>query len=184
MFSPQSNVIAFTNGNSVFVGDIQTGRILHKFEGHEHWVKSVAFCPDGTLLVSTANDNTIRIWDLNLDKILRIIPSNLSANSSACFSQDGKYILATELESIGIWDLKTGVKIYTMDEQHMSISAISAGAGSALFSPNGNDIISIAMDRDLRQTPFPPLQQLIDETRERFKNRQLTTEERRKYYLE
>ena len=31
---------------------------------------------------------------------------------------------------------------------------------------------------------FPPLQDLINETRERFKDRPLTPEERRQYYLE
>ena len=31
---------------------------------------------------------------------------------------------------------------------------------------------------------FPPLQELIDETRERFKDNPLTPEERRQYYLE
>ena len=36
----------------------------------------------------------------------------------------------------------------------------------------------------IRQYDFPPLQELIDQTRERFKNRPLTDEERKMYYLE
>ena len=32
--------------------------------------------------------------------------------------------------------------------------------------------------------PFPSLKELINETRERFKNRPLTPEERRQYFLE
>jgi WD40 repeat protein len=33
--------------------------------GHDDWVFSLAFSPDGRRLVSGAGDGTLRIWDLN-----------------------------------------------------------------------------------------------------------------------
>lgn len=44
--------------------------------------------------------------------------------------------------------------------------------------------LSGSEDKTVRIWDFPPLQDLIDETRKRFKDRQLTPEERKKYYLE
>ena len=45
-------------------------------------------------------------------------------------------------------------------------------------------IVSASEDKTVRIWYFPPLQELIDQTREHFKDRQLTPEERRQYYLE
>ena len=58
----------------------------------------------------------------------------------------------------------------------------------ATFSPDGETILSAGLSEiilwDAQSKNFPPLQELIDQTRERFKDRPLTPEERRKYYLE
>ena len=54
----------------------------------------------------------------------------------------------------------------------------------ALFSPDGKKIITGMKDKTVRIWDFPPLQELINETRERFKDNPLTPEERRQYYLE
>lgn len=55
---------------------------------------------------------------------------------------------------------------------------------SVAFSPDGKRIVSGASDGTVRIWEYPPLQDLIDETRRRFKDRQLTPEERREYYLD
>lgn len=60
----------------------------------------------------------------------------------------------------------------------------SYNASSVAFSPDGKLITSASRDRTIRIWYFPPLQELIDQTRERFKDRPLTPEERRMYYLE
>ncbi len=77
-----------------------------------------------------------------------------------------------------IWDSQTHKQIGQPLRGHTDF------VESVSFSPDGHYIVSASYDGTVRIWDFPPLQQLIDETRERFKDRQLTPEERQKYYLE
>ena len=99
--------------------------------------------------------------------------------NSASFSPDGKRIVSASYDkTIRIWDAETGQQIGKPLEGH------TGSVLSASFSPDGKRIVSASWDNTLRIWDFPPLQLLIDHTRERFKNRKLTPEEKRKYYLE
>ncbi|KAK9318845.1 WD40-repeat-containing domain protein [Lipomyces orientalis] len=40
------------------------GNLILTLEGHDNWVRSVAFHPGGKFLISVADDKTIRCWDL------------------------------------------------------------------------------------------------------------------------
>jgi hypothetical protein len=58
------------------------------------------------------------------------------------------------------------------------------GVNSASFSPDGKFIVSASFDNTIRLWEFPSVEDLIKVTYQRFKNRPLTPDERRKYYLE
>jgi WD40 repeat protein len=48
----------------VKVWKAETGRLVMDGVGHEHWVYSVAFSPEGGFVVSLSNDQTVKIWEL------------------------------------------------------------------------------------------------------------------------
>ena len=39
------------------------GQFQEVLEGHEDWVNSAAFSPDGEQIVTGSDDNTARLWD-------------------------------------------------------------------------------------------------------------------------
>ena len=55
--------------------------LSEKTNAHSDWIRSVAFSPDGTKIVSGSDDQTIKVWDLGAPE-----PSNrLSlAKTDAC----------------------------------------------------------------------------------------------------
>jgi WD40 repeat protein len=48
----------------VKVWDSQTGALVRSFRGHTGVVTTVAFSPDGQLLVSGSRDGTVKVWDV------------------------------------------------------------------------------------------------------------------------
>jgi WD40 repeat protein len=47
------------------------GKQLAEFKGHQGWVWSVSFSPDGQYLATASGDGTARLWRIeNLDQLL------------------------------------------------------------------------------------------------------------------
>ncbi len=45
--------------------------LSEKTNAHSNWIRSVAFSPDGTKIVSGSDDTTIKVWDSGV-----LLPSN------------------------------------------------------------------------------------------------------------
>lgn len=52
---------------------MKTHQCLHIFQGHTRWIRSVAFSPDGTMLASGSEDQTIRLGDVKTHQCLAIL---------------------------------------------------------------------------------------------------------------
>ena len=147
-------------------------------QGHSDDVRSAAFSPDGKFIVSASADNTIRLWDAETgEQVGEPLRGHTAYVQSAAFSPDGKYIVSASLDfTVRIWDAKTGIQVNKPIQGHTT-------AHSASFSSDGKQIVWTEGEA-IHIKDFPSLQDLIDQTRERFKGRKLTSEERKKYYLE
>jgi WD40 repeat protein len=76
--------------------------------GHTHWVRSVAFSPDGSRIVSGSADETIRIWNATTGKqIGKPLEGHTELVNSVAFSPDGSRIVSgSSDETIRIWELE------------------------------------------------------------------------------
>ena len=180
-FSPDSKYIVSASWDkTVRIWDVKTGKqIGGPLVGHTEAVNSATFSPDGKYIVSASDDKTVRIWDTKTGKqIGGPLVGHTKAVNSATFSPDGKYIvLPSNDKTIRICDAKTGKQIGKPLVGHTWLVI------SATFSPDGNFIVSNSLD-EILIWEFPSLQDLVDQTRERFMDRSLTVEERQKYYLD
>ncbi len=51
------------NNSEIRVYDAATGKLIERLNGHRRYVLQLAFSADGSTLVSTSEDQTVRLWD-------------------------------------------------------------------------------------------------------------------------
>ena len=177
-FSPDGKQIASASRDkTVRIWDVKTGKEVYKLEGHADSISSVAFSPDGKQIASASYDKTIRIWDVETGKEIYKFEVQIKLIFSVAFNLDGTQIVFASLDGIiWIWNVETGKEIYRIEGHDSPVK-------SATFSPNGRQVL-FASDKVIWICTFEPLQELIDRTRERFENRPLTQDEKKKYYLD
>ena len=167
-----------TEGKIIRVWNAETLEEISVLKGHTGGVMGMCMSPDGKQLFSASMDRTIKKRNVDDYKVTTTFVGHTDWVFYVACSPDGKYIAsASKDKTVRVWDAETGDCLHVI-EGHTDIVNFVA------FTPDGKHIISAGKDGTIRQYDFPPLQDLIDQTRERFKNRPLTEEERKMYYLE
>ncbi|MDR2701672.1 MAG: caspase family protein [Spirochaetaceae bacterium] len=91
--------------DEIKIWDVETGKELFNFGGHDGYVFSLSFNPDGKHLASSSGDRTIRIWDTETGKELDILRGHRDLVSSVAFSTDGKRLVSGSYDNtICIWE--------------------------------------------------------------------------------
>ena len=177
-YSPNGKIIASVSlDNTVRLWDVETYTSLMVLIGHSSSVRDVAFSPEGNYAASASEDGTIILWDVLTGNNVKTFRGHLIGVNSLSFSPDGKCLISTGTDkNVIVWDVQTGQKSFSWNSYSSPYSSLS-------FSANGRKILAYRK-KSIYIWDFPPLQELIDETVERFKDRPLTEEEKVKYNLE
>jgi WD40 repeat protein len=109
-FNRAGDVLAATQGDkSVRFWSVRAAALVSrgKLDGHGGVVTAAAYSPDMRLMVSGANDWTVRTWDLRGKPVERFVPwSHLSAVYSIAFAPDSLTIVSgSEDRVVRFWDL-------------------------------------------------------------------------------
>jgi WD40 repeat protein/TPR repeat protein len=112
--------------------------------GHVDRLRSAAYSPDGTRVVTASWDNTARIWDARSGVQLAVLSGHHDTVACAVYSPDGKNIVTTSKDKTArIWDARTNVQLAVLSG-HMSAVI------SAAYSPDGTRIVTASNDKTAR----------------------------------
>ena len=85
------------------VFEVKSGRLVLTLIGHDNWVTDLHFHPNGKYLISTADDKSIRIWDLSMGRCYRKI-YNAHDHFISTFAMRGKMAASASVDtSCKIW---------------------------------------------------------------------------------
>ena len=162
--------LVIAEDSTMSVWSIHDGICLKSWRIPALTLYSISLSPDRKYVV-TVNNSVADVWELATGKHMSTLKGHTSSVYASAFSPDGKYVVTTSHDTmVKLWDWRSGVCFQ---------SERFAQYIDAQFSSDGRHVLLLdRLSKEIRIIDYPPLQELIDQTRERFKNRQLTQEER------
>jgi hypothetical protein len=117
---------------------------VYELTGHTAGVTALAFSPRGRLLVSSGDDQTIRLWDLSTGRELRVLRGHTGSVHTLSVSANGQLVVSGSADTtIRIWDTSSGKELKTLIGRFGAIRGVA-------FSPDAQQVASVGDDGSLR----------------------------------
>lgn len=118
---------------------------LRTLRGHGDAVRSVMPSPDGALLVSASEDETVRLWSPATGKEIRVLKSKAGGVFYAVFSPDGSRVFASCRDgTVRVWDVASGQEVQTLRTKAGHVHCLA-------FSPDGSKFVLGGGDGTVRE---------------------------------
>lgn len=171
-YSPDGKTaISGSYDQSLILWNLATGEIIRQFgpdnpdtpevEGHAHYVRTIAFSPDGQTVLSGGTDKIMIWWDVTTGEIIRQfgadnpdtpeVEGHTKAVRTVLFHPDGKTLVTSSEDMTLIrWDMETGEVIRQYGPDNPDTADVVEGHAErvrgAALSPDGKLLASAAYD--------------------------------------
>lgn len=117
-----------------------------KFElsGHRAPVTKVVFHPIFSLVISSSEDATVKVWDFETGDYERTLKGHTDSVQDIAFDKEGKLLVSCSADmAIKLWDFQTYENIKTMHGHDHNVSSVC-------FLPTGDYIASSSRDKTIK----------------------------------
>jgi hypothetical protein len=101
--------------NTVLRQSLVKSRVRLTLKGHEDWVRSAAYSPDGARIVTGSGDMTAKVWEADTGQELMTLTGHDDLVRSVSYSSDGSRLVTASADSTAkVWDAETGQELMTL----------------------------------------------------------------------
>jgi small GTP-binding protein len=104
----------------------------------------VAWSPDGRLALSGSDDNTVRVWEVESGRSLRVLEGHSARVLSVAWSPDGRLALSGSADkTVRVWEVESGRSLRVLEGHSYSVLSVA-------WSPDGRLALSSSDDKTVR----------------------------------
>jgi WD40 repeat protein/DNA-binding SARP family transcriptional activator len=137
----------------VDIRDATTGVSRLAFRGHRDDINNVAFSEDGSVLATTGDDGTLRLWEPETGRALGVVTGPGTRREvrgevedvsvwSPSFSPDGTRVAASWSEGVRVADVRTGRTVVDLPAAEMSGTAFSPDGTMIAYLTEGAGVVA------------------------------------------
>lgn len=152
-FSPQGQLLASASydrtirlwqipkrGEGTLIQNRPCYSLLSTLSGHAWAVLTVAFSPDGQILATGSDDNTIKLWEVNTGQLICTLVGHSWSVVAVAFTADGETLLSASCDkTVKLWRLSTAEEIVTLSGHVDSVSAVAVSKVTQLIASGSRD---------------------------------------------
>jgi hypothetical protein len=113
-FLARANQLVPSGGSdtTLLLWDVETARLIQRFEGHRDGITDAVFTPDGRWLLSSSLDRTIRVWETATGSELQRWTGATAPVMTLALAADGRRVLAGCRDgTASVWDVAAGAEV-------------------------------------------------------------------------
>jgi len=115
--------------------EVATGKLISQLDtGQERWLNKLTFSPDGRWLATLCMDSTVKIWDVDLGKLLHTLRGHKQGVFGGAFSPDSQTLATISHDQTArLWNVDTG--------REVGLIRLPAPGPDVRFSSDGNYLL-------------------------------------------
>jgi small GTP-binding protein len=143
-FSPDGRRALCSRLRSVLLFDLETGKCVHRFEGHSQTIWTVAFSPDGRRALSASDDRTVRVWDVEAGRCVAVLEGHTDGVNCAVWGAEGGHVISgASDDTVRLWEVETERCVEILKGHTNSVWGVG-------LSADGARAVSAGADKTLR----------------------------------
>ena len=137
------------NSNSInrLIGD----GLMDTFTGHSDSINAVAISPNGQIVVSGSEDNTIKLWNLNTGECIATLERHEAGVRAVAISPDGQLLVSGSADNtIKLWQLPSVENEPICPDPIYTLTGHSDDVKSLVISHDGQMLASGSQDKTIK----------------------------------